>query len=235
MDINVLLSVLVPIPVLAVVFFIVMKRKKREPLTYAEFFINDASGKYIHILGARRVMPENGDSFDIYEHYLLDMQTLKLIKGDSQRGKSLDLKSEFVKRSMANLSALTGIQLKMVQPNNNFNHEADGLLKVYRFDQVQSDTEVFDPIEGDSLVFIDQGDEADHFSMNLYRHGNLVKSHRMRGLSDYFFKTIYVEEKNWVCFIYRKQVAGLLSGMAVCILNYENGELVMDKFVRFES
>ncbi len=214
----------------AIVFFVLL-RKKYEPLTYAEFFLKDKGGAFIHILGARRIMPENGDSFDIFEHYVLDLHLLKFTKGGSQRGKNLDLRSEFVKRSTTDLSLKLNAPLEFEKLKEGYDEEEDGLLKVYRFEQVQSDTEVYEPMSPDCLVFVEQGDEQDHFNMSVYRGGQLLKKHAMRGMSDYFFKTIYVDEKGWLCFLYRKQKL-TLSGMAVCILNYQSGELVFDDFVR---
>lgn len=232
MEVGTILSIVIPIMVMAIMFFIMIKYKKSEPLTYVEFFMKDKSGPYIHILGARRVMPDEGDSFDIFQHYLFDYEKLKMIKGESQRGKNLHLQSEFVKRSMAKLSGMTGTKLEFVPAKDGFDDDEDGLLKVYRFEQVQSDTEVFEPIQPNCLVFVDQGDAADHFNLNVYREGVLLATHRMRGISDYFFKTVYLEEKSWVCFLYHKQTATLRSGMAVCIVNYTSGEMIFDGFVK---
>jgi hypothetical protein len=211
--------------------WILVRHNKMEPLTFAEYFMKDKSGSFIHILGARRIMPENGDSFDIFEHYVLDLQELKFTKGGSQQGKNLDLRSEFVKRSMAQLSQKLNVTLSFVQVKEDFDDEQDGYLRVYRFDAVQTDTEVIDSIHPDCLVFVDKGDEADHFSMLIYRGGNLLKRHEMRGMSDYFFKTIYFDDRNWLCFLYRKQKVAR-SGMAVCIINYETGAMIFDGFVQ---
>lgn len=223
---------MLPVLVMGVIFWILFKYKKNEPLTYAEFLLKDMNGQFIHILGARRVMPEQGDSFDIFEHYLFDLQQMKMIKGDSQRGKTLDLKSEFVKRSMDRLSAMKGCRLAFEWPKEGHDVERDDLLKVYRFDEVQSDTEVFEPIHPDCMVFIDRGDDGDHFLLNIYRNGNKLATHQMKGMSDYFFKTIYLPERSWVCFLYRKQNMALRSGMALCILNYDSGEMIYDGFVK---
>lgn len=214
-----------------IVVFIVFWLKKNEPLNHAEFFLKDRDANYIHILGARRIMPENGDSFDIFEHYVFDLTQMKYTKGGSQRGKNLDLKSEFVKRSLAQLSQKLNVQLAFQPVNEDFDDEEDGLLKVYRFESVQSDTEVYENLSQDCMVFVEAGDDADHFSLTIYRGGQQMKKHSMRGMSDYFFKTIYVDEKGWLCFLYRKQIM-TRSGMAICIINYNSGEMVFDGFIQ---
>lgn len=212
-------------------FFFLFWRKKNEPLNHAEFFLKDVNPNYIHILGARRIMPEDGDSFDIFEHYVFDISLMKYTKGGSQRGKNLDLKSEFVKRSLEQLTQKLNTKLVFQPRNEDDDEEENGLLKVYHFEQVQSDTEVYEPLSPDCMVFVEAGDERDHFSLSIYRNSQLMKEHAMRGMSDYFFKTIYVDEKSWVCFLYRKQVV-TRSGMAICIINYTSGEMIFDGFVQ---
>ncbi len=231
MDSTTLLSIFIPVTAVGVMIFILFKFKKYEPLTYTEYFMKDQDGPYLHILGARRIMPDQGDSFDIFEHYVLDYEQLKFTKGGSQRGKNLELGSEFVKRSLAQLSQKLNHAFVFVKRKEGFDEEKDGFIKVYRFDEVQSDTEEFDQMSPNSLVFINRGDEANHFSVILYRDGRELARHGMRGLSDYFFTTIYLEDKSWLCFLYRKQRLAR-SGMAVCILNYDTGALIFDGFVQ---
>lgn len=231
MDFTSVIIILGSILFTGIFVLILVRYKKLEPLTFAEYFLKDKGGAFIHVLGARRIMPEYGDSFDIFEHYVLDLQQLKFTKGGSQQGKNLDLKSEFVKRSIAQLSHKLNVPFSFVHGKEDFEDEQNGALKIYRFDSVQTDTEVIDSIHSDCLIFVDKGDEADHFSMLIYRAGNLLKRHEMRGMSDYFFKTIYLEDRSWLCFVYRKQKVAR-SGMAVCIINYETGDMIFDGFIQ---
>jgi hypothetical protein len=157
---------------------------------------------------------------------------MQFTKGGSQKGKNLELKSEFVKRSLLQLSEKLHAKLDFTYRDPNFDDEKDGILKIYRYEQVQSDTEVFEKMSPDCLVFLKSGDEREHFTMSIYRGGICLKRHAMRGMSDYFFQTIYLEDKPWLCFLYNKQQTLVISGMALCIVNYETGELVFNRFVR---
>lgn len=231
MDWSIIYSVGGSVAFAAVLILFLFWWKKKEPLNHAEFFLKDVNPNYIHILGARRIMPEDGDSFDIFEHYVFDISLMKYTKGGSQRGKNLDLKSEFVKRSLGQLSQKLNTKLVFQPRGKEYDDEENGLLKVYRFEAVQSDTEVYEDLNPNCMVFVEAGDDRDHFSLSIYRDGQLMRKHAMRGMSDYFFKTIYIDEKNWLCFLYRKQIA-TRSGMAICIINYNSGEMIFDGFIQ---
>lgn len=231
MELGTILSIIAPIIAVGVFMYFMIRHKKNEPITYAEFFLKDKSNRFLHILGAKRIMPDEGDSFDIFEHYVLDLNELKYTRGGSQRGKDLHLESDFVKRSMADLSQKLNTSLGFIMPEEDYDDEESGLLKVYRFDADQSDTEVYGEMSNDNLVFINEGNDTGRFSMIVHRNGRALKKHLMKGMNDYFFKTIYLEDRLWLCFTYRKQKTLLNTGMAVCIIHYETGELIFDGFV----
>lgn len=217
-------------------FAFLMSRKKREPLTFIEFFLKDKNPKYLHILGARRMMPEDGDSFDIFEHYVFDLSQLKFTKGGSQRGEKLDLKSEFVKRSVATLSQKLNDTLVFDMTSKAVDNEDDDdcnevVLKVYHLKTTQSDTEVLEEMNPNRLVFVTHSDGGGPFKMLIYKNDQELGQHLMRGMSDYFFKSLYIRDKNWLCFSYRKEET-FTSGMALCIINYSTGELVFDGFIQ---
>jgi hypothetical protein len=232
MDFSGIIITLASIAAVGLFVFFAIRGKKREPLTYVEFFLKDKNQRYLHIFGGHTYMPDDGDSFTVFEHYVFDVHLLKFIKGLGQRGNDLHLQSEFVKRSIKNLSEKLQVPLAYILPADGYDEEEDGLLKVYRFDSYQSDTEVIEELDKDCLIFITYGENRERFSITIARHGRQLAKHNLQGMSDYFFKTIYLEEKNWLCFTYRKQKSVLLGGMAVCIINYETGALVFDGFVR---
>jgi hypothetical protein len=231
MDYQSIIITMASIGTVVLFVFFAIRRKKTEPLTYVKFFLKDKNQRYLHILGGKTYMPDEGDSFTVFEHYALDLNSLKFIKGESQRGNDLELESEFVKRSLASLSQKLQGSLQFILPPQNFDEEEDGLLKVYRMDVFQSDTEVAKELNKDHIIFTSHG-ESERFTLTLTRHGKQVAQHNMRGMSDYFFTTIYLKHKPWLCFTYRKQASIFLNGMAICIINYQTGELVFDGFVR---
>ena len=233
MDFSLLYSIGIPVVFAGLIVFFVFRFKKYEPLTYPEFFLRDKNPKYLHVLGAKRIMPDEGDSFDIFEHYVFDIDELKFTKGEGQKGEKLNLESEFVKRNLQSLSYKLNTQLEFMKPNEDDDDKEHELLKIYRFDDNQSDTEIYDDLRDDNLTFIKRHVlNRGRFTMVLCRHGKEIRKYEMKGISDYFFKTIYFENRIGICFLYSKQKGIYSTGIALCILNYETGELIYDGFVR---
>jgi hypothetical protein len=233
MDPSIIYSIGLPIVIMGIILFIILRYKKFEPLTYPEFFIKDRNPKYLHVLGAKRIMPDEGDSFDIFEHYVFDLDELKFIKGEGQKGKDLNLQSEFVKRNMQLLGEKLNTRLELVQHNEDYDDKEDGLLKIYHFDYDQSDTEVYDDLKNDNLTFIKRhSTNRDIFTMILCRHGKEMHRYEMKGMCDYFFKCLYFENRSWICFLYNKERGIYSNGIALCILNYETGDMIYDGFVK---
>lgn len=235
MDSSLIYSIGIPILVMGLIFFFMLRYKKKEPLTYAEYFLKDKNPNYLHVLGAKRIIPEDGDSFDIFEHFVFDANQLRFIKGEGQRGKDLDLDSEFVKRNLRFLGEKLNVRLELIKQGNeeNLDDEHSEILKIYRFDDDQSDTEVYDELDNNNITFIKRNlTNRDRFTMIICRHGRELKRYEMKGDSEYFFKSIYLDNRLWFCFLYRKQRGVYNSGVGLCILNYETGELVYDGLVR---
>lgn len=232
MDYTLIYSVGIPVIGTGLIFFFVIRYKRKEPLTYAEHFLRDKNPRYIHILGAKRIMPDEGDSYDIFEHYVFDLDELKFTKGEGQKGKSLDIGSEFVKRNLKLLEQKLNTQLEFDHSSKN-EYDENGILKIYKFDDDQSDTEVYDELKNDNLTFIKRHVlNRERFTMILCRHGKELKRYEMKGDSDYFFKILYFENRLWLSFLYSKVRGVYSTGMGLCILNYETGDLVYDGLVR---
>lgn len=83
------------------------------PLTRVTHLVPDASGSWMHVFGARRLMPEHGDSSDLWCHMMVEPRTGRWVHGASAPGADLDLDSPFVDRSMAVLATALGFEPRM--------------------------------------------------------------------------------------------------------------------------
>lgn len=83
-------------------------------LTYVDTVCLDASYKdIVHVFGAIRVMPEDGDSFDIWRHAVIDLNTYEVTNGLQQTGNEFSVKSPFAIRAIEHMSQLMGRRLAL--------------------------------------------------------------------------------------------------------------------------
>lgn len=79
-------------------------------LTRVTHLIPDASGTWMHVFGAQRLMPEYGDSSDVWYHMMVEPRSGRWVAGASAPGPDLDLTSPFVTRSMTQLAETLGFE-----------------------------------------------------------------------------------------------------------------------------
>lgn len=100
-----------------VTFFTI--RRAREPwrrrLTWMPAMVPDENGRFLHIFGAERISPEDGDSYDIFHHRLFDTRSFTILQGASQKGSDLELDSPFVDRSLAGFREEHGLVLRPIR------------------------------------------------------------------------------------------------------------------------
>lgn len=218
--------------------FLLFRWKRREPLTYINFLFADPQHpRYIHLIGPVRVMPDDGESFDIFHHLLFDTEQKKFISGGHQRGKDIELRSPFVQRSLEQLRAATRCDLQLpgkdLEEGFDEDHQPqDAVFSIYQFEDIQSDTETLPSMKPDSLVFIKQTQRnGEYFRLLVYRNGRELQAYTVHGMHDYYFRSIYLHDRKWFCFTYRKQ-KDLMGGMGLCILDYESGVMIFNDFIR---
>jgi hypothetical protein len=224
--------------------FLVLRQRGRL-LTWLQFFVPDGSGRFLHIFGAERVMPEDGESFDIWHHRLFDLNTLTFHAGEKQRGDDLELDSPFVKRSMDALGKQVGFRLTLGQPAEDVDdQEEPDENDQYALRQSHpplllregstTDTVKQRPLPADCIVVTMLNTEPEKFTIAVRQNGVEKGSHLIPGDADYFGKVIWVDSKHWVAMTYRRLILSR-SGMALLILDYESGKLVFNNFITASS
>lgn len=216
-------------------------RPKARLLTFVQFFVPDGSGRFLHVFGSERRMPDDGESFDVWYHRVLDVEKLVFYQGESKRGDDLELDSPFVKRSMAQLSGELGVELSLGSEAQDVDDQEDPdendqyALRsphppmVYR-EGTESDTVKPKHIPKSCILVNQISSEPERFRISLRRDGAEVASHLVSGDADYFGKVIWLHDRPWVAMTYRRMVS-VRSGMAMLILDYKTGQMVFDQFI----
>jgi hypothetical protein len=208
-------------------------------ITYIEQLVRDENPRFLHLFCVHTVMPDEGESFHIYVHHLFDTERKMITVGEKQRGESLQLDSPFVTRSMEKLSQAmkTILSLKRNEDDDEENdssskYETNPRPKVLLRDGKATDTEKPKSPPKDGLLFTDYGDDSCKFTLEIFRTGRCIASHNMTGRPDYFFKKVWLAEKEQLIFTYRKG-GWAMGGMAIAVVNFRNGELMMDEYLPF--
>lgn len=201
------------------------------------YFIADEKYPVFHILGAEYVMPDEGESYEVYKHYIFSQHTLKFEMLSKQQGKGIDLESPFIKRSLEGFAAKYNETLRfgLHAVSNEFTvlrsaGKIDPVFTLHYTNWQKSDTEVAPKLDNNCLVF-EKRSESDLFNLTLRKGGREVATHKMRGLPDVAFFGFIDSTTMRLYFTYLKK-RGLKYGVGLCVLQYETGELVFDEFVR---
>lgn len=80
----------------------------RRTLTRVTHLVPDASGTWLHVFGAERLMPEDGVSSDVWYHLMVEPRSGRWVSGAGAQGPDLKLRSAFVDQSMAGLAPVLG-------------------------------------------------------------------------------------------------------------------------------
>ena len=234
-------------------------------ITYTPYFKKDKNyPELIHVFGADRVMPEDGDSFDIWEHRVINMADFSVTKGIKQRGNDFDIKSGFAKRALEDMAKKMNRNLafdksKTDEEDDDSDYSSDSeeendsdysfdsedeteeteyeapvknQFRVEERESGDSDTAVLPKLPKDGIVItMIKSSERERFSVELFRHGQSIKSHLMKGMGDYFRHEIYYPEKNQIVMTCRKENWLGSGGMGFYVLNTETGEMVFDGFI----
>lgn len=223
----------------------------RSKITFTPYFKQDKNyPELIHVFGSERVMPDEGDSFDIWQHCVISMADFSVTKGIKQRGNDFDIKSGFAKRALEDmarkLNRNLAFDLSKTDDEDDTDYSSDSedgeeleytapvknTFPVEERESGDSDTAVLPKLPKDGIVItLMKGSERERFSVELFRHGQAVKSHLLNGMGDYFRHEIYYPEKNQIIMTYRKENWFGSGGMGFLVLNTETGEKVFDGFM----
>lgn len=235
------LSIIFSVLIMGGMFYFMRRKMSARPITYVEHFIRDQSGRHLHIFGAQRIMPDEGESFDIWHHRIFDLTKLTFFPGDSLRGEKLELDSPFVIQSLQKLSAAVGFNLALgedsgriddqddPEDNDQFSLRAARLPLFYR-DHLPTSTERPRTFPADSIIVTQVSEEPERFSIVLRKNGADAATHIVPGDPDYFGRVIWLDPEPWVAITYRR-VLPLRSAMALLVLNHQTGEMVFNNFI----
>lgn len=237
-----------------------------QKITYAEYVRRDKNyPELIHVFGARRVMPDEGDSFDIWHHRIIDTNDFSVIKGIKQNGNDFSIKSAFAKRALEDMAKKLNRNLAfdllegeededetaISEDPDDFDEEEEyeedeeieedpvetepskkNTFPVILHDSRDTDTAELPKMPRDGIVLTTIKDsDQERFTIRVFRYGQEVASHRMKGMCDYFRNEIHYPKKNMLLMTYRKEIGLSSGGMGFYVLNTESGELLHDGFI----
>lgn len=233
-------------------------------ITYAEYVCKDKNyPELIHVFGARRVMPDEGDSFDIWHHRLINADDFSVTDGIKQQGNEFNIKSDFAKRALKEMAAKLNRNLAFdlgeeeqdyeeeeeeyeeesddsfdaeefeeEEPEEEYQPPAKNVFRVYLHDSRDTDTAVLPKTPRDGIVLTTvKNTEREQFTVQVFRYGQSLCSHRLKGMGDYFRHEMYYPEKNKMIMTYRKEGWSGNGGMGFYVLNLETGELIFDGYI----
>ncbi|MCU0432125.1 MAG: hypothetical protein MUC87_01570 [Bacteroidia bacterium] len=231
----ILFSVLIAVITAAVVRLFV----KKHPLTSVMYFMADKQQPVFHLLGYERIIPDDGDSFDVYKHYLYHLHTGKFELIAKQRGTGLDLRSDFVKRSLTGYASKKRITLefgKHAETNGfTFLHpkqSTDPEFEIYHEDSRRSDTELPPQYSPNALIFTRYTEHGVGLCTLVIRiNGRTTQECKLNGAPDLECFGFYDNSRKRLFMLYlRSKYVTVGAGMLV--IDYAEGKLMSDEFVR---
>jgi hypothetical protein len=213
-------------------------------ITYLEYFNQDKNySELIHVFGARRVMPEDGDSFDIWHHIIINTTDFSITKGINQRGNEFSIKSNFAQRALEEMSRKLNRnlafdftaeeqELAQYESEEELVFPTQESIEVILIDSLDTDTGELPKLPLNGIVLTTYKNfSAPRFTVQLYRNGVSICSHSLKGDPDYFRKSVFYPQNQTIVFSYRKEMSAAIGGMAFFALNMSNGELLHDGFI----
>ncbi|MCA6361710.1 MAG: hypothetical protein IM638_01615 [Bacteroidetes bacterium] len=236
---EVLIIVLSSLGLMAIVALLTRRFVNKRPLTSVLYFMADKQRPVLHILGYERIIPEDGDSFDVYKHYLFHLHTGKFELLAKQRGTGIDLQSEFVKRSLSAYASKHGVQLEfgIRALKNKFTHlysrnSSDPVFEIYHEDSRRSDTELPPQFSPNALLFTRYTEHGvGMFTLTIRINGQTTHTCKMNGAPDQDCFGFYDNNRKRLYLVYlRSKLVAVGTGFMV--IDYAEGKLVSDEFVR---
>ena len=219
-------------------------------ITFIEAIKRDAScNDILHVFGAIRVMPDEGDSFDIYRYCVIDLNTYMVTNGIQQQGTSFSIKSAFAQRAIDAMSLQLNRQLALAEPKAPLEDEDGEEMEpiaefpdlaehcefpVVDLESGESDTDVPKKLPRNCLKFTKHTltERGERFSVQLIRSGAGMEVHPMSGLHDYFRHVIRLKDTGRLLCTYRKENWIGSGGMAFYVIDSSTGALLHDGMLK---
>lgn len=203
MDIQHVVYTVVAVAIVGSSLFMGLKGALSHNLIYFAYLEPDKNQpRYMHAFAVRTIMPDEGDSFDIFCYRLIDLSSGAVTKGLEQRGKNFDIRSNFAARALADMRDKTKLDLAFSESM----HEDHGAMEFVLADSEESDTEVRrERPETCFVVTKFSGSEKDRFQLEYYRKGKLLGREMFKGNGDYLRRVIHLPERHRLYFTYASQ------------------------------
>lgn len=221
-------------------------------ITFIEWMGRDATYQDIlHVFGAIRVMPDEGDSFDIYRHSVIDLNTYEVTNGLQQRGTEFSIKSEFAKRCVVQMSTQMNRQLNPAlkveaeddeewtdEDTANYIPEEISLeenceLAIVDRDANDSDTGESKKLPNTALIYTKNSvGDRERFTLRLRKSGRDREAHQMYGMGDYFRYVLHLKQTGRIIGTYRKESRAGTGGMAFFVLDGTTGMLLHNDMIK---
>ncbi len=190
--IPIVLSVLA---VTAAMWVVARRLGRRRGFTFTRIthLAPDAKTGWLHVLGARRSMPEHGDAVDHWAHLMVEPRAARWLCGDSRVGGDLTLGDPTVARSLKRLQSALGWRPQL---------ERGGTLRV----QVRREDEATGPLPKTGLVVEVRRRWREPATQpcvaTLIVEGRPVGTHAFEALGDSRFTACLLDEARVVVFGY---------------------------------
>lgn len=215
-------------------------------ITYLESVTRDSNyADLLHVFGAIRIQPEDGDSFDIYRHCVIHLDTYEVTNGIEQRGNEFDIESPYAKRALESMSLKLNRKLTLarrIPADQEEDEDARGEFAdlesncefpVEERKSTDSDTALPKAAPADCIVFTESNTgDKNRFLVELIRNGQRRNAHRFNGMHDYFRHVIYLRSVNRLLCTYRMENWIGSGGMAFFVLDATSGDLLVNKLLK---
>lgn len=196
----------------------------------------------IHVFGAIRIMPDEGESFDIYRYCIIDLNTYEVTNGLQQRGNSFSIKSPFAKRAIDEMSAKLNKKLALKADKEvRYDEEGDEIEETSEYRDLEQNCE-FPVAEGRSddsdtdepkklprtcLLYTKNNiGDRERFTVQLVKGNVAMQAHQMNGMHDYFRHILKPRERGCLLGTYRKENWMSSGGMAFYVIDMHTGDLL---------
>ena len=239
---DALVPILVSVAVMGLVFAIVFWSVRRAPLDLVDHLILDAGGHYLHVFGQKTYMPDDGDSFSVFHHLVLDLKTRQWHAGAKQRGENLDLDSPFVLRSLDGLSKRLGTTLSLSRRKRGDADPSDALddsagrdrdtLPVITRRAVTSDTEKPKSVPDNAVIVWGVSDTPARAQIEFRRDGRSVARWEIKGRAESpWLKRRWCPEHGLLVMTYYRDL-GIRTGAGIILIGARGTEVYQDGFLR---
>lgn len=227
-----LLGIVLPLALTPFLLLLVRRSRAWAALHSVDFFLFDVDQRFVHIIGEHRYMPDDGDSYSVYHHRLLDRMNGKIYQGGHQQGNKIDLDSDFLQRTKGVLEAMVkqklSFEVNSSFSTNSWSDEVKDRPACTELPWLESDTERPKLLPDFGVVFRELHGSSDKFSVEVRSNGKRQMKHEIKG-SVHGRACLYDKKKSELLFLYGQ---GMFSRVGICIVEMASGKMILQRLVK---